>query len=75
VGDIVAMLGLEQPSVSKRLTVLREVGLVHMRQAGRRKFYRTNTEAIKPLHEWTSTFERFWQHKLNRIKEHAEENL
>jgi hypothetical protein len=35
-------------------------------------FYRTNAEAIRPLHEWTSTFERFWRHQLNSIKERAE---
>jgi len=73
VGDIVATLGLEQPSVSKHLRVLRDVGLVHVRREGRQKFYRTNAEAIRPLHEWASTFERFWQHQLNRIKERAEE--
>jgi len=73
VGDIVATLGLEQPSVSKHLRVLRDVGLVHMRRDGRRKLYRTNAEAIRPLHEWTSKFERFWQHQLSRIKERAEQ--
>jgi DNA-binding transcriptional ArsR family regulator len=72
VGDIVAALELEQPSVSKHLRVLRDVGLVHMRRNGRQKLYRTNAEAIKPLHEWASTFERYWQHQLNRIKERAE---
>jgi len=73
VGDIVATLGLEQPSVSKHLRVLRDVGLVHMRCQGRQKLYRTNAEAIRPLHEWTSKFERYWQHQLSRIKERAEE--
>jgi DNA-binding transcriptional ArsR family regulator len=73
VGDIVATLGMGQPSVSKHLSVLRGVGLVHVRHAGRQKFYRTNAEAIKPLHEWTGQFERFWQHQLNRIKERAEQ--
>jgi DNA-binding transcriptional ArsR family regulator len=72
VGDIVASLGLEQPSVSKHLGVLRNVGLVHVRRDGRRMLYRTNAEAIRPLYEWTKTFERFWQHQLNRIKERAE---
>lgn len=72
VGDIVASLGLEQPSVSKHLRVLREVGLVRVRRNGRHMFYRTNAEAIRPLHEWTKTFERYWQHQLNRIKERAE---
>jgi DNA-binding transcriptional ArsR family regulator len=73
VGDIVAALGLEQPAVSKHLRVLRDVGLVHVRRHGRQKIYRTNVEAIRPLHEWTSKFERFWQHQLSRIKKRAEE--
>lgn len=72
VGDIVAALGLEQPSVSKHLRVLRDVGLVRMRCQGRQKLYRTNAEAIRPLHEWAATFERYWKHQLNRVKERAE---
>lgn len=72
VGDIVAALGLEQPSVSKHLRVLRDVGLVRMRCQGRQKLYRTNAEAIRPLHEWASTFERYWQHQLIRVKQRAE---
>src|SRR5271163_885437 len=72
VAEIVAALGLEQPSVSKHLRVLRDVGLVRMRCQGRQKLYRTNAEAIRPLHEWAATFERYWQHQLNRVKELAE---
>src|ERR1700678_4748229 len=72
VGEIVSALGLEQPSVSKHLRVLRDVGLVRMRCQGRQKLYRTNAEAIRPLHEWAGTFERYWQHQLNRVKELAE---
>ena len=72
VGEIVATLGLGQPSVSKHLRVLRNVDLVRVRREGRHKFYRTNAEAIRPLHEWASTFERYWRHQLNRIKERAE---
>jgi DNA-binding transcriptional ArsR family regulator len=75
VGEIVAALGIEQPSVSKHLRVLRDVGLVHVRREGRQKLYRTNAEAIRPLHEWTSKFERFWKHQLHRIKERAEGKL
>src|SRR5262250_2005483 len=71
VGEIVTAVGLEQPSVSKHLRVLREVGLVHVRRDGRHMLYRTNAEAIRPLHEWTSTFERLWRLQLNRIKERA----
>ena len=72
VGDIVAKLGLEQPSVSKHLRVLRETGLVRERRDGRRVLYRTNAEAIQPLHEWTKTFERLWRDQLSRVKERAE---
>lgn len=72
VGDVVAALGIEQPSVSKHLAVLRDVGLVHVRRDGRRMLYRTNADAIRPLHQWAATFERFWDHQLNRLKERAE---
>src|SRR5260221_609168 len=75
VGDIVATLGLGQPSVSKHLRVLRNVGLVHVRRNGRQKLYRTNAEAIRPLHEWTRTFERYWRNQLNRVKERAEAKM
>lgn len=75
VGDIVERLGLDQPSVSKHLRVLRSVGLVRMRCQGRHKFYRTNAEAIRPLHEWTATFERYWQHQLLSVKKRAEEQM
>jgi len=75
VGDIVASLEMEQPSVSKHLRVLKDVGLVHVRREGRHMLYRTNAEAIRPLHEWASTFERFWKHQLSRIKERAEEKM
>jgi DNA-binding transcriptional ArsR family regulator len=72
VGEIVTSLGMEQPSVSKHLGVLRRVGLVRVRRNGRHMFYRTNAEAIRPLYEWTKTFERLWQHQLNRVKDLAE---
>lgn len=75
VGDIVTAMELEQPSVSKHLRVLRDVGLVHVRRDGRRMLYRANAEAIRPLHEWTSQFERFWKHQLNRVKERAERKM
>ena len=73
VGDIVAKLGLEQPSVSKHLRVLRDVGLVRVRREGRNMLYSLDAEEIRPLHEWTGTFERFWRHQLTRVKERAEE--
>ena len=72
VGDLVVKLGIEQPSVSKHLKVLRDVGLVRVRRNGRHMMYRTNAEGIRPLYEWTRTFERLWGHQLLRIKERAE---
>ncbi len=72
VGDIVTALGFEQPSVSKHLRVLKDVGLVTARRDGRNMLYRTEAEALRPLHEWTETFARFWRHQLQRIKERAE---
>src|SRR6201986_561934 len=72
VNEIVDSLNIEQPSVSKPLRVLKDVGLVNVRRDGRNMFYRTNADDIRPLHEWTSTFERYWRHQLDRIKELAE---
>jgi DNA-binding transcriptional ArsR family regulator len=72
VGAIVTALRIDQPSVSKHLRVLRDVGLVHVRRNGRHKLYRTNSEEIRPVYEWTKSFERYWQHQLGRIKERAE---
>lgn len=72
VGAIGLALGLAQPSVSKHLRVLLDVGLVEVRRDGRQAFYRTNAEALKPVHEWTSRFERYWRRQLTRVKERAE---
>ena len=73
VGEIVAGLGFEQPSVSKHLRVLKDVGLVRVRREGRKMLYSLDADAIRPLYEWTRTFERFWKHQLQRVKERAEE--
>jgi DNA-binding transcriptional ArsR family regulator len=72
VGEIVDVLEVDQPSVSKHLKVLKDVGLVQARREGRQMLYKVNAMAIRPLHEWTSTFERLWNHQLLRIKERAE---
>jgi DNA-binding transcriptional ArsR family regulator len=72
VGQLVDSLELPQPSVSKHLKVLRDVGLVTVRRAGKQAFYRTNADALRPLHAWTSLFERYWGQQLGRIKGRAE---
>jgi len=72
VGDIAIALDLGQPSVSKHLQVLLNVGLVDVRRDGRRTLYRTNADGLRPLHEWTGNFSRYWGRQLSRIKSHAE---
>lgn len=72
VTEIVDALEMQQPAVSKHLTVLRQVGLVDVRREGRQMLYKVNAVAVRPLHEWTRTFERLWKHQLLRIKERAE---
>jgi len=74
VNQIVDAMKMEQPSVSKHLKVLKDVGLVDARREGRQMLYKVNAVAIRPLHAWTSTFERLWKHQLLRIKERAEAN-
>lgn len=72
VNDLVLALGWPQPQVSKHLAVLREVGLVAVRRDGRKRMYSLNGQPLKAIHDWTSTFEKFWEHQLARIKAHAE---
>ena len=72
VGDLVRLLGVAQPSVSKHLRVLRDVGLVDVRRDGRNKMYRTNASGLQPLHAWAGAFERHWRHQLLRVKQRAE---
>src|SRR4029453_12383294 len=72
VSEIVDALELAQPSVSKHLRVLRDVGLVTARRSGKQILYRTNATELRPLHEWAGMFERLWRNQLQRIKERAE---
>ena len=67
VGELVDRLGLSQPQVSKHLGVLRAVGLVLVRAAGRRRWYRVNGPALKPVHDWVRAFERTWNDRLDRL--------
>jgi DNA-binding transcriptional ArsR family regulator len=72
VTELVFNLGLPQPAVSKHLGVLRKVGLVAVHKAGQRRLYRLNPQELKPVHDWTQNFERFWTDQLASIKEAAE---
>jgi DNA-binding transcriptional ArsR family regulator len=67
VNDLVRLLGLAQPQVSKHLRVLREVGAVDVRDEGRQRLYRLNGPALKPIHDWVSDYERFWSERFDRL--------
>ena len=61
------LLGLAQPQVSKHLRVLREVGAVEVRDEGRRRLYRLNGEALKPIHDWVRNYERLWSERFDHL--------
>ena len=67
VNDLVVKLGLSQPVVSKHLRVLREVGLVHVRDEGRRRIYRLNGRSLKPIHDWVKNYERWWSERFDQL--------
>ncbi len=67
VSELVAGLGLSQPQVSKHLRVLREVGAVHVRDDGRRRLYRLNGAALKPIHDWVKAYERTWEERFTAM--------
>ena len=72
VGEIADALEMGQPSVTKHLQVLHHVGLVHVRREGRRTMYRTNSETLRSIHDWSGMFAQHWRGQLRRIKAHAE---
>jgi DNA-binding transcriptional ArsR family regulator len=67
VNDLVRLLGLAQPQVSKHLRVLREVGAVDVREDGRRRLYRLNGRALKPIHDWVKDYERTWSDRFDQL--------
>jgi DNA-binding transcriptional ArsR family regulator len=73
VGDLVGLLGLAQPQVSKHLRVLREVGAVDVREDGRQRVYRLNGAALKPIHDWVKRYERTWSERFERLDDVLDE--
>jgi DNA-binding transcriptional ArsR family regulator len=67
VNDLVRIVGLAQPQVSKHLRVLREVGAVDVREEGRQRLYRLNGHALKPIHDWVKGYERTWSERFDRL--------
>ena len=73
VTELVALLQVTQPQVSKHLKVLREVGLVEVRHEGRHRMYRLNGPSLKPIHDWVKSYERMWDERLDALEEVLEE--
>jgi DNA-binding transcriptional ArsR family regulator len=73
VNDLVQLLGLGQPQVSKHLRVLREVGAVDVRDHGRQRLYRLNGHALKPIHDWVKGYERFWSERFEALDDVLED--
>ena len=67
VNELVELVGLAQPQVSKHLRVLREVGVVGVREEGRRRLYRLNGHALKPIHDWVKEYERSWSERFEEL--------
>jgi DNA-binding transcriptional ArsR family regulator len=67
VNDLVRRLGLAQPQVSKHLRVLREVGVVDVRDQGRQRLYRLNGRALKPIHDWVKAYEDAWSERFDQL--------
>jgi DNA-binding transcriptional ArsR family regulator len=73
VTDLARELGMSQPGASKHLRVLREVGLVRVREAGRQRLYGLDARGLRPVHEWVGGFERFWGESLDRLDAYVQE--
>ena len=73
VNDLVGLLAIPQPQVSKHLKVLREVGLVQVREQGRERIYRLDGRSLKPIHDWVKNYERMWSERFDALDEVLEE--
>ena len=73
VGDLVALLGLAQPQVSKHLKVLKDVGLVEVRGEGRQRMYRLNGRPLKPIHDWVSSYRQAWETRFQALDQLLDE--
>jgi len=67
VNEIVELVGWSQPTVSKHLGVLKQVGLVKERHEGRQRLYRVNAKPLKPIYDWVVPFQQYWSEKFERL--------
>ena len=72
VGDLVELLHLSQPGVSKHLRVLREAGLVQSRSEGQRRVYRIRAEPLREIDEWLEPYRVIWAAHLDALERHLD---
>jgi DNA-binding transcriptional ArsR family regulator len=72
VTELARALGMTQPQASKHLRVLREVGLVRVRGAGKQRLYGLDARGLQPVHEWLGGFERFWSGSFDRLDDYVQ---
>ena len=70
---IAETLGLAASAASKHLRVLREVGLVRVREEGRQRYYALDAGGLREVHEWTGGFERFWHESFDRLAAYGQD--
>lgn len=73
VTELAQELRMTQPGTSKHLRVLREVGLVRDRRVGKQRLYGLDARGLRPVHDWTGGFERFWNQSFNRLDKYVQE--
>jgi DNA-binding transcriptional ArsR family regulator len=73
VNELVDLLGLAQPHVSRHLKVLREVGAVDVRDEGRQRLYRLNPQALKPIHDWVASYQHLWEERFDLLEDVLED--
>lgn len=72
VGELVERLGLTQPGTSKHLRVLREAGLVRVRQDAQRRWYELDPEPLAEIDTWLAPYRRLWGQSLDRLEKHLD---
>jgi DNA-binding transcriptional ArsR family regulator len=73
VGELVGLLGLSQPGVSKHLRLLREAGLVRVRRDGQHRWYQLDPEPLAELDAWLEPYRELWEERLDRLERHLDD--
>ena len=72
VNEIILRMKMAQPAVSKHLGALRKAGVLTVVKRGQHRMYRLNARGLKPVHDWSKGFERYWTHQVDQVKQRAE---